>query len=512
MENGAIYNHTRAWYGGVAEDKNDRRYHKQYSTIIPAEIVHDKEQNSYKFVFFTGGDAYSAPIANIEKFTNGTSDGGAIYHLQRDYLGSILNITKQGSSSVDGGELVEHRQFGAWGTIDGFWSKDTGTTMGYDSILDRGYTGHEHFYDLGLIHMNGRIYDPQLGRFLSPDNYVQDPYNTQNFNRYGYVLNNPLIFVDPSGEFIFLSAIIVGAVVGAYIGGAQANDGNLNPTEWNWSSGSTWLGVGGGALIGGVSGGVGAIASAGVASVLTVGGAIGGAIIGASGGLVAGGISGGFMSLLPGGSGDFWQDALNGALIGAATGGVIGGIHGGFSTPKGHSFLTGNELRSPVNTVSSLQAQGINGLDDTLSLSGNGIPTGSGNASPVVPRPAPSIVRGVDGMHSGNLNIQALDEVVIHGSAAAKTGTSLVKAGTQFSMHSLERLAQRGITQKMALTAINKGQKFYDPLNKSINYVLPNGFGSGKSLLIGTNPLTGKVTTAIRSSKNLIKNRFIPIK
>ena len=48
--------------------------------------------------------------------------------------------------------------------------------------------------------MNGRMYDANLGRFLSPDNYIQDPFHTQNFNRYGYVLNNPLKYVDPSGE------------------------------------------------------------------------------------------------------------------------------------------------------------------------------------------------------------------------------------------------------------------------------------------------------------------------
>jgi len=48
--------------------------------------------------------------------------------------------------------------------------------------------------------MNGRLYDPKLHRFLQPDNYVQDPTNTQNYNRYGYVLNNPLKYIDPSGE------------------------------------------------------------------------------------------------------------------------------------------------------------------------------------------------------------------------------------------------------------------------------------------------------------------------
>ena len=68
-------------------------------------------------------------------------------------------------------------------------------------LLDRGYTGHEHLLSVGLINMNARLYDPVLHRFLQPDNFVQDPFNTQNFNRYGYVLNNPLLYIDPTGEY-----------------------------------------------------------------------------------------------------------------------------------------------------------------------------------------------------------------------------------------------------------------------------------------------------------------------
>jgi hypothetical protein len=120
--------------------------------------------------------------------------------------------------------------------------------------------------------------------------------------------------------------------------------------------------------------------------------------------------------------------------------------------------------------------------------------------------------------HSANSCIKGKNEV-IYGERdkgvtenAAKGGmNALVKTGTQFSKHSLERLAQRGVTQDMAELVISKGQKFYDPLNKSINYVLLNGFASGKSLLVGTNPLTGEVTTVLRSSKNLIKPRMVPI-
>ena len=58
---------------------------------------------------------------------------------------------------------------------------------------------HEHYKEYGLINMNGRLYDPIAGRMLSPDIYVQDPTNSQNYNRYSYVLNNPLKYTDPSG-------------------------------------------------------------------------------------------------------------------------------------------------------------------------------------------------------------------------------------------------------------------------------------------------------------------------
>ncbi len=76
-------------------------------------------------------------------------------------------------------------------------------------LTDRGYTMHEHLDDFGLINMNGRVYDPLLGRFLSPDNYIQSPDNPQNYNRYAYALNNPLVYTDPDGEFLW-AAIAAG--------------------------------------------------------------------------------------------------------------------------------------------------------------------------------------------------------------------------------------------------------------------------------------------------------------
>ena len=49
--------------------------------------------------------------------------------------------------------------------------------------LERGFTGHEHYTELKIINMNGRLYDPVIARFFSPDNFVQAPVSTQNSNR-----------------------------------------------------------------------------------------------------------------------------------------------------------------------------------------------------------------------------------------------------------------------------------------------------------------------------------------
>ena len=142
------------------------------------------------------------------------------------------------------------------------WGKQTITKNTLN--LRRGYCQHEHWNEFGLIDMNGRFYDPQLGRFLSPDPYVQAPNNPQNFNRYSYCLNNPLKYTDPSGEFC-VGAVIAGAIIGLYMGGTLANK-SYNPIKWDYGSGQTWRYMGYGAIVGAASGYVGAeIAASGCA-------------------------------------------------------------------------------------------------------------------------------------------------------------------------------------------------------------------------------------------------------
>lgn len=131
-------------------------------------------------------------------------------YLHRDNLGSTDAVTDQA------GVLATRNLFDPFGL-----RRDTSgqnATPSYLAALpnstftttSRGYTGHEQMDSVGLIHMNGRVYDPTLGRFLSPDQYVQYPHFSQSYNRYSYVLNNPLSYNDPGGELI--PVLVWGAV------------------------------------------------------------------------------------------------------------------------------------------------------------------------------------------------------------------------------------------------------------------------------------------------------------
>ena len=245
----------------------------------------------------------------------------------RDYLGSIVMLTDED------GNIAERRHIDPWGqpikVEDG-----AGNTLDKLTLLDRGFTGHEHLQTVGLIHMNGRLYDPALHRFLQPDNFVQDPFNTQNFNRYGYCLNNPLVYVDKNGEFLWW---IVGAaaLIGAYTGGTLANNGEANPLKWNFSD--NWGYIIGGAAIGALS----AYAGGSVASAIGLGSlSSNGALLGASiGGAVGGGISGAGFSAM--GGNNVFKGFLNGMIsgfVGGAIGSYIGGFGGAFAGGMSGSF------------------------------------------------------------------------------------------------------------------------------------------------------------------------------
>ena len=132
-----------------------------------------------------------SPEGPVALVLTGVNTPRQIYFLCKDHLGSITALIDTT------GNIVEELSFDPWGRrrSPGTWSYIYPSSL----ISHRGYTTHEHLDEFGLIHMNGRLYDPQLGRFLNPDPIIQDPNNIQSYNSYSYCLNNPLKYIDPSG-------------------------------------------------------------------------------------------------------------------------------------------------------------------------------------------------------------------------------------------------------------------------------------------------------------------------
>jgi RHS repeat-associated protein len=149
----------------------------------------------------------------------------ALSPVERNYVSDSVMIVQTGASRA-----VRYRHLDRLGSLDAVsredGSEDPADAHGYDAFgkprardfqssadistwqmqpgdnvytTERGFTGHEHLDDLYLIHMNGRVYDYRLGRFLSVDPIISNPANSQSINPYSYIGNNPLSGVDPTG-------------------------------------------------------------------------------------------------------------------------------------------------------------------------------------------------------------------------------------------------------------------------------------------------------------------------
>jgi RHS repeat-associated protein len=123
-------------------------------------------------------------------------------YFHTDNLGSIAVITDET------GAVVERDGYDAWGKRR-FPTGADDPTGSLTSQTTRGFTAQEELHDVGLVHLNGRVYDPLVARMMSADPIVDDPMNGQTWNRYSYVANNPLTFTDPSG-YCFLGCGTMG--------------------------------------------------------------------------------------------------------------------------------------------------------------------------------------------------------------------------------------------------------------------------------------------------------------
>ena len=117
-------------------------------------------------------------------------DNDGLFFIYSDHLGSASVLRKSDQNDPFPGSLTRYLPFGSY--------RGTAPTQ---TITDRGYTGHKHNDDLGLIYMNARYYVGSIGRFASADTIVPNPTNPQSYNRYSYVRNNPLGYRDPTGHY-----------------------------------------------------------------------------------------------------------------------------------------------------------------------------------------------------------------------------------------------------------------------------------------------------------------------
>ncbi len=130
---------------------------------------------------------------------------GGTFYFHKDHLNSSTVMSDEtGIGSV---ETTEYMPFGSMRDHSG------------TSITNYKFTDQELDPETGLYNYRARLYDPNIGRFITPDSIIPDPYDPQSLNRYSYCRNNPLIYVDPSGQFAFAIAglCVIGAKVMAAV-------------------------------------------------------------------------------------------------------------------------------------------------------------------------------------------------------------------------------------------------------------------------------------------------------
>lgn len=197
--------------GGITETK-------YYCGNLYEEVIKGSETKQINYIFADG--------ESIAIFEKSNISGENLLFLHKDHLGTVQALTNAA------GTLVQELSYDAWGK-----RRNPADWQYYTNIPDAdaqtpwGFTGHEHMDLFDMINMDGRMYDPELGRFLSPDPFMQAPDYTQGLNRYLYCLNNPLSLYDPSGYSWFsknwksLVAATVGIAVTVVTAGSGAGFG-----------------------------------------------------------------------------------------------------------------------------------------------------------------------------------------------------------------------------------------------------------------------------------------------
>ncbi|HAT43299.1 MAG TPA: hypothetical protein DCS87_16440 [Rheinheimera sp.] len=146
--------------------------------------------------------AWRAYIGDVAIMAYSPETSTTLQFTLRDRLGSATTIADHN------GMVVSRRFFDPFGKTGAVTQETPTKIVSFSNKFGdlqstnrnrRGFTDHEHLDEQGLIHMNGRVYDQNLGRFMSVDPFIQSPKSTQSVNGYSYVMNNPMAGTDPTG-------------------------------------------------------------------------------------------------------------------------------------------------------------------------------------------------------------------------------------------------------------------------------------------------------------------------
>ena len=346
-------------------------------------------------------------LVAIKSVGSGQPSSARFRYFHWDVLGSPDAV------SDGGGNLVETFSYTPFGERRALPGDAEGRGAAPSAHTPRGFTGHEHLDAFGLVDMGGRVYAPRLGRFLSPDPYVQAPNRTQSYNRYSYVMNNPMKYADPSGFFfkrikravkrVFRSVrkVLSNRVVRL----AAAIGGSYLAGQWAYGKYFTkWAGA---------TGALGGASKAVVAKATLLKGIVGGATFNVSAmalngnfrGILSGGLRGGLSGALTGGVDAYFgagQWSLKRVFADGFAGGAAEVLHGGrfadgFKTSLGMSALAASALAMREKMIAQSQLNPLNAAGDSVGFLGDGFKLAGGRIVPWLAEQIPSPFGGVQG-------------------------------------------------------------------------------------------------------------------
>ncbi|HXU03108.1 MAG TPA: RHS repeat-associated core domain-containing protein, partial [Polyangia bacterium] len=336
---------------GTGKSVYERTTRDAGSTVEHVQFIYaGSAHNGSAFALRVVNNSQAAPTSTAMKY----------YHY--DHLGSVIGMTDESGRVVRpewGGANATVMGYDTWGARRGADWRPADPASFNPQPGHREFTGHETIPNVGLVNMNGRVYDPVVGRFLTPDPNIQFVADLQSFNRYSYVLNNPLRNTDPTGFFLGLHFGKWDILTGDFLRLRNQSFGQLMMEAFALGACATGAGCALAGLMVVAMNAALANAQGASWSQIAVTSAISMAV-GGVGGVFVGAAGGGAVAQIIGG-------AISGGVTAAITTSIYGGdlganvLQGAFSGASGAALNLAASKIAPVTQASAQEADGGEG-------------------------------------------------------------------------------------------------------------------------------------------------------